>query len=72
MYFLNERYFSLFVFEVDFALKIEDNVCFLFLEFKLNTKEGTANEKTHLFIFIKFIKKNKRKKTVKQHMKKNE
>ena len=65
MYFLNERYFSLLVFEVDFVLKIEDNVCFLFLEFKLNTKEGTANEKTHLFIFIKFIKKNERKKTVK-------
>ena len=65
MYFLNERYFSLFVFEVDFVLKIEDNVCFLLLEFKLHTKEGTANEKTHLFIFIKFIKKNKRKKTVK-------
>ena len=29
----------------------------LFLELKLKTKEGTANEGTHLFIFIKFIKK---------------
>ena len=31
-----------------------------FLELKLNTKEGTANERTHLHIFIKFIKKNKK------------
>ena len=29
----------------------------LFLELKLKTKEGTANEGTHLFIFIKCIKK---------------
>ena len=29
----------------------------LFLESKLNTKEGTANDRAHLFIFTKFIKK---------------
>ena len=34
----------------------------LFLELKLDTKEGTANERTHLHIFIKFIKKIKEKK----------
>ena len=39
------------------------NVCLLFLELKLNIKEGTANERTQLFIFIKFIKKNEKKKT---------
>ena len=32
------------------------NVCLLFLELKLNTREGTANDRTHLF--IRFIKKN--------------
>ena len=45
------------------------NVCFPFLELQLNTREGTANERTHLLIFIKFIKK---KKKVKLQMKKNE
>ena len=34
----------------------------LFLELKLNTKEGTGNERTDWFIFIKFIKKKPRKK----------
>ena len=33
----------------------------LFLELKLKTKEGTANERTHLFMFIRFIKKNWKK-----------
>ena len=32
----------MFLFEVDFALKIRNNVCLLFLELKLNTKQGTA------------------------------
>ena len=34
----------------------------LFFELKLDTKEGTANERTHLHIFSKFIKKNHGKK----------
>ena len=37
------------------------NVCFI-LELNLNTKQHTASERTHLFIIIKFIKKNKEKK----------
>ena len=36
-------------------------VCSVFLEWKLKTKEGTANERTHSFMFIKFIKKNWKK-----------
>ena len=32
------------------------------LELKLEIKEGSANERTHLHIFITFIKKNQRKK----------
>ena len=40
------------------------------LEFKLNTKEGTVDKKIHLFIFIKFIKKNERKKALKLQMRK--
>ena len=43
------------------VLKIEDNVCLLFLELKLDAEEGTANGRTHLHKFIKFIKKNKKK-----------
>ena len=38
------------------------NVGLFFLELKLNTKDSTATEITHLFIFIKFIKKYSRKK----------
>ena len=53
------------------VLKIEDNVCLLFLELKLDAKEGTANGRTHLHKFIKFIKK-KTKKTVKLQLRKNE
>ena len=53
------------------VLKIEDNVCLLFLELKLDAKEGTANGRTHLHKFTKFIKKNK-KKTVKLQLRKNE
>ena len=54
--------FQLVCFEVHFVLKIEkNNVCLSFVELKLKTKEGTANERTHFFIFIKFIKKNQRK-----------
>ena len=30
----------------------------MFFKLKLNTKEGTANERTHLFMLIEFIKKN--------------
>ena len=44
-------------------------ICLHFLEFKLNTKEGTTKERTHSFMFIKFIKKNK--KTVNLKMRKN-
>ena len=49
-------------------------VCSLYLKLKLNTKQGTANEITHLFIFIKCKLKNlkKKKKTVKLQMRKNE
>ena len=32
----------------------------LALSWKLNTKENTSNDRTHLFIFIKFIKKMKK------------
>ena len=68
IYFLNKRCFSLFVFEIDFELKIEQiKVFLLFLELKLNGKEGTDNGKNHLLIFIKFTKK----KTVKLQMKSN-
>ena len=31
-------------------------VCLVFLELKLNKKQGTAKERSHLFIFIKCIK----------------
>ena len=44
------------------------NVCLVFLELKLNIKEENANERTRLFTFIRFIKKNKGKKTVKLQM----
>ena len=46
------------------------NACLVFLELKSNVKEITTNGRTHLFISIKFIKKNSRKKTVKLQMKK--
>ena len=47
------------------------NVCLLSLELKLNIKEGTANERTYLFKFVTFIKKNEGKKTVNLLMKKD-
>ena len=47
------------------------NACLLFLELKVNTKEDTANKRTHLFIFIKCIK-NLKKKTEKLQMRKSE
>ena len=47
--------FKLFIFEADFVLKWKTIiVCSLFLELKLNTKEGAANEK----IYKKKFKKN--------------
>ena len=47
--------FKLFIFEVDFVLKWKTIiVCFLFLELKLNRKEGAVNEK----IYRKKFKKN--------------
>ena len=47
--------FKLFIFEVDFVLKWKTIIVwFLFLELKLNTKAGTANEK----IYKKKFKKN--------------
>ena len=53
----------LFIFEVDLYLTSKKiNAWLLFLELKLGTKEGTANERTHLHIFAKFVKKNQRKK----------
>ena len=58
--------FSLFIFEVDFTLKIEDTVCLLFLELQLNTKQGPAKERTHLFTFIQYVKKNYWKKNNKK------
>ena len=42
--------FNFFIFEVDIVLETE--------ELKLNTKQCTVNERTHLFTFIKFIKQN--------------
>ena len=70
-YFLNERCFSLFIFEVDLCYRSKTfNVCLLFLDLKLDTKESTANEGTHLHIFIKFITKIIKKK-VKLEMRKN-
>ena len=83
-YFLNERCFSLFILEVDLCyrsktfnvcllfldLKLDTKDCLLFLDLKLDTKESTGNEGIHLHIFIKFIKKIIEKK-VKLEMRKN-
>ena len=33
-------------------------VCMFFLELKWNTKQGTVKERIHLFLFIKYVKKN--------------
>ena len=46
------------VFEVDFVLKIKNNICLLFLQLTLNTKQGTVKERIHLFLFLKYIRKN--------------
>ena len=54
--------FTLFVFGVDFVLKLKDNFCMLFIELILKTKPYTGKEKTRLFLFIKCVKKNERKK----------
>ena len=43
------------------ALNIKDNVYLLFLQLKLSTKQDMGKERTHLFLFIKSIKKNWRK-----------
>ena len=43
-----------------------------FPELKLNSKEDNAKERTHLFLFIKWVKKIYRKKTVYLQMRKNE
>ena len=37
------------------------NVCLFFLELKLSTKQGTAKDRTCLFMFIKCIRKIKEK-----------
>ena len=59
IYFLNEICLAcLFLKLVLYKKSITINVCFRSLELKLNTKEGTVNERTHLFIRFKFIKKN--------------
>ena len=51
-------FFSLFIFEVDFVLKIKDSyVCLLFLEPKLHIKQGTGKERIYLFLFIKCLRK---------------
>ena len=50
--------FSLFIFEVDFAVKIEYNIYLLFVDLKLKTKQDPLKERTNLSIFRKFIKKN--------------
>ena len=42
-----------------------------FLELELNTKRGTAKERTHLFIFMKYIKKIQIEKTLNMKMRKN-
>ena len=59
IYFLNKRYFSLFIFEVDFVFQRSKiiNVCLLFLELKLNPKGGTANEKTHFSCLLNSYRK---------------
>ena len=49
--------FDVFVLEVDFALKIENTLC-LFAQMELNTEQGTAKGRTHLFLLIKCIRKN--------------
>ena len=61
--------FSLFLFGIYFELKIEDNVCVLFLELKLKTKPDTGKEtyddasknttsysKSFFFAFLKIFK----------------
>ena len=44
------------------ALNIKDNVYLLFLQLKLSTKQDMGKERTHLFLFIKSIKKKLKKK----------
>ena len=45
----------MFILQVDFVLRIKDNLMFLFFfELKLNSKEGTVIERIHLLIFIHF------------------
>ena len=46
----------MFILEADFVLRIKDILMFLFLfELTLNSKEGTANERIHLLIFILLV-----------------
>ena len=40
------------------CIKDRRQYLFVLLKLKLGTKEGTANERTHLRVFIKFIRKN--------------
>ena len=52
--------FGLFVFEVDFVLKIKGNLCLFALswtEMKHETKERLT-KRVHLLLFIKCVKKN--------------
>ena len=45
---------------------------FEFFELKIDTKQGTSNEKTHLYIFIIFIKKNQKRKTAELQIRVND
>ena len=47
----------MFIFEVNFVLKIKDNLCLFALSWKLNTKQGTNREKIHPLLLQKFIRK---------------
>ena len=49
--------FRLFIFEVDLLLKMKDSLYLFTLDMKLNTKQGTAKERIHLFLFILCVRK---------------
>ena len=69
-------FFDVFVFEVDFMLKIEDNLCLFtlsWIEIEIETQDN-AKERTNLHLFIKCIKMKlrKRKTVILQKVKMNQ
>ena len=44
----------MFIFEVDFVLRTI-YVCLFLLQKKLHTKQNSVKQRTHLFLFMKFI-----------------